>query len=212
MILYFMLWFSNYAVFLMFTFLIKNHRYGHGADKQKGFTVLVYIFHVLYASAFVGAFIPGYGAACSADISYPYVFHHLIGIDFLLAIVGVVFYVKKLYMRHDYLPIENEGADDPKILSFKKQTKFYTILHMIFASIQVGLISMLGIFVIQNSNHLICIDDGLKWNYNSVFANSFVTFQIIMVILHCAICVNVYYRIPKSFGILEEEKEKQANE
>jgi len=65
MILYFMLLFSNYGVFLIFTFLIKNHRYGHGDDKQKNFSILIYIFHALYFVALVFGLLPTYGARCS---------------------------------------------------------------------------------------------------------------------------------------------------
>jgi hypothetical protein len=106
-----MLLFSNYGVFLIFTFLIKNHRYGHGDDKQKTFAIIIYIFHVLYALALVGALIPGLWPKCSNEVMYrkifihdyfmnlilfvAYMFYYLFGVDFLLALVGVVFHFKK---------------------------------------------------------------------------------------------------------------------
>eukprot|EP00347_Sterkiella_histriomuscorum_P011086 403373806 len=206
MILYFMLVASNYAVFLIFTFLVKNPRLGHGQHKQKLFSIVFYVIHALYASVFFMAFIPGLGASCTQTVVYPFAFYYMYGVDMLVTIVGLVFYFNGWFMRSDYQPLdENQDIQDRKILSFKKQIKIFTIVHTVVSCIQVFFFCLMGYFKVQQSGALACIDDGNKWAIKSQFGNSFVTLQVILVMLHCAICVNVYYRIPKSFNLLEEE-------
>lgn len=65
-ILYLMLLFSNYGVFLIFTFKAQNPDLGRDSQTQKRFKIVFYFFHVLFALAFIAAFIPGLAPECSS--------------------------------------------------------------------------------------------------------------------------------------------------
>ena len=66
----------------------------------------------------------------------------------------------------------------------------------------IGLVGFVGV----NSDNLGCESSGHKWIYYSTGGNAFVTLQIVLVLVHCAICVNTLYRIPKSFNMFESQK------
>jgi ABC-type branched-subunit amino acid transport system permease subunit len=59
------------------------------------------------------------------------------------------------------------------------------------------ILGVLGILSVEHSMFLGCADHGQEWIYLTAFGNTFSTLHIVMILVHCATCVNVFYRIPK---------------
>lgn len=71
-LLFFMMLFSNYAVYLVFTDMTSHSltRNNESIVNSKGFKYANIIIHILYVVKFSTAFSKYYGARCSADAVY----------------------------------------------------------------------------------------------------------------------------------------------
>lgn len=63
------------------------------------------------------------------------------------------------------------------------------------------------------NNHLGCdmSNEGTKWIYKTRFSDVFITLHIIILLIHAALTVWTYYRIPKEFNVFGD-KAKKNNE
>ena len=86
-LLYFMIFFSNYGVYFMFSRLLHEQDVEADEDISNRFTPVRWTMHSLYFICFLFAFSPRYGAVCQEGVVYRKKF---IMIRYSLHLFGVV--------------------------------------------------------------------------------------------------------------------------
>ena len=78
------------------------------------------------------------------------------------------------------------------------------------ASVLQLILGTIGYSVINSEAKVLgCAENGTQWAVLTKSGNSFITLHLIMILIHCAVCNVVLYRIPKKYDYFKEDPKEE---
>ena len=89
---------------------------------------------------------------------------------------------------------------------YRKQTKVFTIISAVAAVIQLIIVTLGVVLVDRRGQLLECSQSGHQWHYITASGNWVITGHLIVLILQCAVTVQVLYKTPNKFNLLNNSR------
>ncbi len=105
-VLYLMMLFSSYGVFLALKYLLKYQDIGSDPHHLSAFKIFEICINIAYIALLIVGFLPGIGALCHSDRTYPYLFIANAVLCVIQSAITLIIY-NKGFMRKDYLPLSS---------------------------------------------------------------------------------------------------------